>query len=161
MADISLSSKLGFLVASLNKQLEKQIEERLGTTKLPIEQIRVLEFLAGKDAAGGLSMTQLARLIVIDASTLTKVIDRMVSDSLVYRAADPSDRRKVKVLIAENGVALYKKLRPLLRSQEKELEKTVKDLTKEEDIGNLNDILEALYDHSARPQSASKDGAGQ
>lgn len=158
MSEISLSSKLSFLVASLNKQLEKQIEERLGAVRLPAEQIRVLEALASKKANEGLNMSELAQLIAVDASTLTKVIDRMISDSLVYRASDPNDRRRVKVLLAQNGNALYTKLRPLLESQEKELQKTVKGLASDEDLGDLKHMLELLYDHSTQSQGALKQG---
>jgi DNA-binding MarR family transcriptional regulator len=34
---------------------------------------------------------------------VTKIIDKMVSEALVYRVPDPDDRRKVRIFISDKG----------------------------------------------------------
>ncbi|QDG94653.1 MarR family transcriptional regulator (plasmid) [Rhizobium sp. NIBRBAC000502774] len=144
MTGMSATSKIGFLVANLNRQLEKQIAESVRPLKLPIEQVRVIEALASPVASQGMKMSELAQLIAVDASSLTKVIERMVSDSIVYRASDPNDRRTVKVLLAPKGVALFKTLRPFLENQERELLKSFEQLSKQSSMPDLARVLEHL-----------------
>jgi hypothetical protein len=48
-------------------------------------------------------MGELAELVLLNHPTLTKMIDRMVSDSLVYRVQDADDRRKVLMFSSDRG----------------------------------------------------------
>ena len=54
-------------------------------------------------------MGELADAVLLNHPTLTKMIDRMVSDTLVYRVQDPNDRRKVLMFISDRGKVLSKK----------------------------------------------------
>jgi DNA-binding MarR family transcriptional regulator len=71
-----------------------------------LEQWRALAFLA--DGAGR-TMTELAEYALLPAPTATKLIDRMVADSLVYRHPDPADRRRVLVYLTERGTELHQR----------------------------------------------------
>jgi DNA-binding MarR family transcriptional regulator len=144
MHDTSTPSKVAFLIASLNRQLQKEMEQRLHPLKIPMEQIRVIEVLSDPSNAGGVEMTALARLAVIDPSTLTKVIDRMISEGLVYRAADPRDRRRVRVLLTQEGVAIFEQMRPYRDQQEAELQMILQQTQAGGDAGDLSIILERL-----------------
>ena len=55
---------------------------------------------------------------MLNHPTLTKMIDRMVSDSLVYRLHDPDDRRKVLMYSSDRGKKLAQRLNLLAQSQE-------------------------------------------
>jgi DNA-binding MarR family transcriptional regulator len=113
-----MQDQLAYLVASLNRQLEEELEERLQPGGVPIEQFRILDVL---DAREKLPMGELAALSLIEPPTLTKIVDRMVSDGLVYRAPDPEDRRRVLILAGPAGKALYKRLRGVSSAQEKRI----------------------------------------
>lgn len=162
----SLQSKIGYLVASLSHQLKKEIEESLKHLNLPVEQVRVLEALSGRDAREGLSMSDLSRLVFVDASTLTKLVDRMISDSLVYRVSDPNDRRRVKVLVTPKGMELFKQLKPVLEEQEAGLIDSIAAVTDTPKEGIVS-LLEHLCNRDAPPavkakpvKSARKTSAG-
>lgn len=144
MQDTSTPSSVAILIASLNRQLQKEMEQRLHPLKIPMEQIRVIEVLAAPSNAGGVEMTALARLAVIDPSTLTKVIDRMISEGLVYRAADPNDRRRVRVLLTQEGAAMFEQMRPYRDRQEAELQSILEQAREDGDADNLTVILERL-----------------
>ena len=115
MSETRLSEQLAYIVASVNRQLEEELQERLRPARVPIEQLRVLEAL---DRGGALPMGELASHALVEPPTLTKIIDRMVSESLVFRSPDPNDRRRVLILLAPAGKALYKRLRKVSSEQE-------------------------------------------
>jgi DNA-binding MarR family transcriptional regulator len=54
-------------------------------------------------------MTEIAEYAMVPAPSLTKLVDRMVADNLVYRRADPGDRRRVLLYVAERGRALHER----------------------------------------------------
>ena len=87
MPDTRLNEQLAYIIALVNKRLEDELEERLRPAGVPIEQLRILELLQNSD---GRSMRALAQRALIEPTTLTKIIDRMVSDGLVHR-----DRKSV------------------------------------------------------------------
>jgi DNA-binding MarR family transcriptional regulator len=113
-----MKDQLAYLIASLNRQLEEELEERLQPGGVPIEQFRILEVL---DANEKLPMGEIASLSLIEPPTLTKIVDRMVNEGLVYRAPDPEDRRRVLILMAPAGKALYKRLRGVSSAQERRI----------------------------------------
>jgi len=113
-----MKDQLAYLVASLNRRLENELEERLQPGGVPIEQFRILEVL---DANEKLPMGEIATLALIEPPTLTKIMDKMVSEGLVYRAPDAEDRRRVLILTAPAGKALYKRLRGVSTAQERRI----------------------------------------
>jgi MarR family transcriptional regulator, organic hydroperoxide resistance regulator len=67
------------------------------------------------------SMRELASLVLVDPSSLTKIVDRMVTESLVYRAVAPNDRRRILIFLAPKGKALKNKLKGVLGKQQRNL----------------------------------------
>ncbi|HEX6842614.1 MAG TPA: MarR family transcriptional regulator [Stellaceae bacterium] len=61
---------------------------------------RILGALAERD---GLTMTELAELVLFKQPTLTKAIDRMERDQLVQRRTPTEDRRRTLVYLTERG----------------------------------------------------------
>jgi DNA-binding MarR family transcriptional regulator len=137
MPSSKLSEQLAYIVASVNRQLEEELEERLRPEGVPVEHLRVLEVL---DRGSAVPMGELAAQALIEPPTLTKIIDRMVSDSLVFRSPDPNDRRRVLILLAPAGKALCKRLRRVSREQE---ERLVRQLPRDK-ANELRNLLREL-----------------
>ena len=55
-------------------------------------------------------MGEIAERLEMNPPTLTKLIDRMVGKSLVQRAADPEDSRRVLVYVTDAGLAMLEEL---------------------------------------------------
>ena len=110
-----LSGRLTYLLAGLAAGLQAQIRDAAGESYLPVEQWRVLGLLAARD---GRAMSDLAVQSFVEPATLTKIVDRMVSDGLVYRAPDTSDRRRVLIFLAEQGRRRFKAFDEIVRAQE-------------------------------------------
>ena len=100
------------LISGVNRQIERSLEARLKPEGVSIEHFRVLDALARQN---GLPMTELARHVLVDGPTLTKIVDRVIAAADVYRAADPADRRKVLVFLSAKGRRRFESLRALLR----------------------------------------------
>lgn len=132
-----LSDQLAYIVASVNRQLEEELQERLRPEGVPIEHLRVLEAL---DRGGMVPMGELAAQALVEPPTLTKIIDRMVSESLVFRSPDPNDRRRVLILLAPAGKVLCKRLRRVSREQE---ERLVRQLPRDK-ANELRNLLREL-----------------
>ncbi len=132
-----MQNQLAYLIASVNRQLEEDLQDKLRPEGVPIEQFRILSAL--KDVNGA-AMGDLAARVLVDSTTLTKIIDRMVKASLVYRAPDPNDRRKVLVFLTAKGGALIGRLESVGGEQEEQLLSRLKEGKAEE----LTQILRAL-----------------
>src|SRR6202008_766317 len=110
-----ITEHLAYLLAQASREINRQLDARLRQEGVPIEQWRILKVLSdGK----GHSMGELADAVLLNHPTLTKMIDRMVSDSLVYRLQDADDRRKVLMYSSDRGNILCKRLNSLAMRQE-------------------------------------------
>jgi len=137
MASPRMKDQLAYMIASLNRQLESELEDRLRPGGVPIEQYRILEVL---DASEPAAMGEIAQQSLIEAPTLTKIVDKMVAEGLVYRAPDPNDRRRVLILTAPAGKTLFKRLRGVSTAQEQR----IVDLLEGEKAAALRSLLKAL-----------------
>src|SRR3984885_15790572 len=106
-----MEDQLAYLIATVNRHLEDELEETLRPEGLPIEQFRIINALA---SSNGRSMRDLASIVLVDPSLLTKIVDRMVIESLVYRAVAPDDRRRILIFLAAKGKALNNRLKGVL-----------------------------------------------
>ena len=85
---------------SAARSVESGISEALAAAGVTPEQWRVLSVL---EAGGGRTMSDLAQTAVVPAATATRIVDQLVSNGLVYRRADPADRRRVVVHLSARG----------------------------------------------------------
>jgi len=137
MATPRMKDQLAYMIASLNRQLEAELEDRLRPGGVPIEQYRILEVLDAKEPA---AMGEIAQQSLIEAPTLTKIVDKMVAEGLVYRAPDANDRRRVLILTAPAGKTLFKRLRGVSTAQEQR----IIDLLEGDKAAALRSLLKEL-----------------
>src|SRR5690606_10942202 len=141
-SDLPITEHLVYLLAQANREVSRQLDERLRQEGVPVEQWRILTILS---SGKGLSMGELAEAVLLNHPTLTKMIDRMVSEALVYRAQDPKDRRKVLMYLSDRGKALAKRLKPLAQSHEARIIQNYGDKSRNE----LKRLLGSLIERSA------------
>jgi DNA-binding MarR family transcriptional regulator len=114
MADESLAA---VLTRALD-EVSRRVEEITGPEGLSLPQWLVLRALA---VDGPHAMRGLVTETRLDDSTLTRVVDRLATLGLVYREADPSDRRRVLVSASARGKALHEGLAPAVAEAERDL----------------------------------------
>ena len=140
MVESKVAHQLAYIVASVNRRLEDELQESLRPSGVPIDQLRVLEAL---DRERALPMGELATRALVEPPTLTKIVDRMVSDALVFRSPDPNDRRRVLILLAPAGQALIKRLRKVPAAQEQRLAKQLSRAKANELRSLLRELISA------------------
>ncbi|EOD64494.1 MarR family winged helix-turn-helix transcriptional regulator [Amycolatopsis vancoresmycina] len=94
------------------------VEAVLKPDGLGLDHWLVLQALA---AGEGLTMTELAGDTLVTGPTLTRVVDRLVTNALVYREVAPEDRRRVRVYLSPRGKAAHKRLAARVHETEERL----------------------------------------
>lgn len=57
--------------------------------------------------AGEISLNELAEMLGLDNSTMSRTVNNLVEQGFVLRETDASDRRYVKIKLTEEGTKLY------------------------------------------------------
>jgi DNA-binding MarR family transcriptional regulator len=91
------------------------LEQILLPHELTLDAWRVLQTLC---VDGPLSMGTLGEATRTTAPTLTRIVDRLVDRSLVYRNVDPADRRRLLIHASERGRGLQQALQKPLQQAE-------------------------------------------
>lgn len=108
MPDQDISEYLAYLLASANRRMHLGLAQSIAAEEVTEEQWRILQVLSDEQ---GRSMGELASLVLMNHPALTKNIDRLVGRSLVQRAADAQDNRKVLVYVSDLGLETVARLR--------------------------------------------------
>jgi MarR family transcriptional regulator, organic hydroperoxide resistance regulator len=104
------------LLRQVASGLTSRVEEVLADHELTLDQWRVLDTLVQQ---GPLSMSDLGGRTRVPGPTLTRIVDRLVERSLLYRNVDATDRRRVLVHAADRGRALCRSLGPRISAAER------------------------------------------
>jgi DNA-binding MarR family transcriptional regulator len=81
--------------------LEDRIEGSLGELGLSLAKLNVLSRMVEADEP--LTLGEIASRLKCVRSNVTQLIDRLESDGLVRREADPSDRRSTRAVLTPEG----------------------------------------------------------
>jgi len=137
-----IADYLAYLLTQADRQINQRLDVEFRAEGVPVEQWRILKLLAEKN---GRSMVDLAQAALLKHPTLTKTIDRMISQALVYRRADRGDGRKVLIFISERGKALNERLNKLANLHQAEIVESCGNREAEE----LKRLLEGLIKRTA------------
>ncbi|WP_288273895.1 MarR family transcriptional regulator [uncultured Bifidobacterium sp.] len=74
---------------------------------LTVDEWLIMDTIAGH---GGITMSGLAQDTVLPAATLSRLVDRLVDEALLYRKANPFDRRQIQVYVSQRGMRLMEKI---------------------------------------------------
>jgi DNA-binding MarR family transcriptional regulator len=150
-AKLNLSDFLPYLVNRVGVIIAEQFgEETLAPHRISIAMWRVLAVLA---SAGAQRQIDLADLTSIDASTLSRIVTRLVRLGFASRARSENSSREVVVALTAKGSALVARLIPPARDMEAE---AAAGLSAEE-LAVVKRCLRRIYGNmQARPRRASR-----
>ena len=112
------SAPLTVVLTQALDEVSRRVEEVTAGEGLSLEQWLVLRRLA---AHGDQAMRDLVADTRLNDSTLTRVVDRLAALGLVYREADPVDRRRVRVTLSTRGRAVHERLAPAVAEAERDM----------------------------------------
>jgi DNA-binding MarR family transcriptional regulator len=142
--DTSPRPHLGLLLERASRVVADRLARDIGLDGVTSDHWRVLRHLADGE---GLSMGDLAEREGYNPPTLTKLIDRMVGMSMVQRAADPEDSRRVLVYATDAGLELLGELQSRIDRHHARLGATLG----ERNARQLERLLNLLIDATEQP----------
>ena len=118
-SDLDLNDYLPYLINRVGSALATRFtEDQLAGLGLSIAMWRVLAVLSSN---GGQRQIDLAELTSIDASTLSRLVTRLVRMDLVVRTRSRTNSREVMVMLSAKGRAIVSRLIPVARGLEQTL----------------------------------------
>ncbi len=135
---------LSYLLAAASARVSAEFHRQLRPFGLSVPKWRVLATLSDGEA---MSVGELARIVLIQQPTLTKLARRMARADLVELATDAADRRRTLVRISAAG---KRAVRPLLRRAKAHERKCLSSYSAVE-IAKVKAVLKELLRRS-RPQ---------
>ena len=149
--ELDLAEYVPYLVNRVGAIIAEQFgEEALKPHRLSIAMWRVIAVLA---SGGSRRQIDLAVLTSIDASTLSRLITRLVRMGLVTRARSTSSNREVAVKLSGKGRALVDRLIPVARDYERT---AIAGLTAAE-LALVKRCLRRIYANMKNQPEAKKD----
>ncbi|MEU8241379.1 MarR family transcriptional regulator [Actinoplanes missouriensis] len=101
------SSDLMYLLTRAERLLARRLADILDAERCTTDAWRVVSALAdGK----GHFMTELSDLASLPPGSLTRLVDQLVEENLVYRRGDDVDRRRIRVHLAARGRRLHERV---------------------------------------------------
>ena len=118
--------------------IQKKLMEQLKNTGLTLGQPKVLDYLKDHD---GVSQKEIAAGCLIEAGSLTSILNRMEEKGLIERKILNGNRRTFHIFMTESG----KKNQKLVEEAFKKIEKTALNDISEEEQKLFIDIFCRIY----------------
>lgn len=118
--------------------VQKKLMEQLKDTGLTLGQPKVLDYLKDHD---GVSQKEIAAGCLIEAGSLTSILNRMEEKDLIERKILNGNRRTFHIFMTESG----KKNQKLVEKAFKKIEKTALNGISEEEQKQFMDIFCRIY----------------
>lgn len=120
--EITFDDQFAETMFALGKRVRQRMDEEMCIADLSGVQMWALRILVEASESGErLGISQLAEKMHSGRSAATQLIDRMVTEQLVQRVQNPSDRRGVHIEITGEGLARYEQGKAIHRRVNSEL----------------------------------------
>ncbi|MGW7300944.1 MULTISPECIES: MarR family winged helix-turn-helix transcriptional regulator [unclassified Streptomyces] len=128
------------LLSSAERLMTRRLAAALEAESCSVEEWRVLSLLSD---GRGHTMSDVADRALMPAPSLTKLVDRMVSATWVYRRKDPGDGRRVLVYLSARGRTRHRAVAALAERAQDEVLAQLPDVRElEEALARLESVLE-------------------
>lgn len=140
MNDYHVKESLGFIIyrtaLALKSALQRFFKEH-GYEITP-EQWGIIRHLGEEE---GLSQREIGEKSSKDTPNITRMLDALEKKGIIFRQADPRDRRKHCVYLTKEGKQLHERLSPLAQN----LRQRVTQNLAQQEIDRLKDTLNKIY----------------
>jgi DNA-binding MarR family transcriptional regulator len=120
--------------------IEQPMKALISKYNITTPQYNILRILKGSFPKP-LSPQDIKAVMLHKKSDLTRMLDRLVSKDLIDRKICPSNRRKMDIVIREEGIELLNKLNPELRAI---TDDQIADHISEKEAKIANDLIDKL-----------------
>lgn len=97
--------------------------------------------------AGSISLNELANLLNLDNSTMSRTVNNLVTGNLARRDLDPQDRRYVTISLTEEGSRIFEGIETNTGSYFKKVYETIPENKRGQVLESLQILLSALEEN--------------
>lgn len=94
--------------------------------------------------AGTISLVELARLLDLDNSTMSRTVNNLVGNKMTEREIDPNDRRYVTIKLTPAGLAAFSEIETNMEHYFMQIFKAIPDDKQERVLESLQILLKAI-----------------
>lgn len=135
----SLESHLGYWLRCLSNFVSGDFSAKLAAHDISVAQWVVLRTLYDQQSV---SLNEAAKLVGVDKSTLSRMIDRLLQRGLVSRT-EGRDRRSIGLSLSPSGTALVPKLAALADENDATFFKSLPPKQRQEFLSTIQNLLNA------------------
>ena len=88
----------------------------------------------------GTAVSQIASLMGVKSTSLSRMLNNMEELGLIFREADPDDKRSVKIFLTETGKAKRKQAKDVVRKFNEYLNSQISEADRKQLIETLNKV---------------------
>lgn len=107
MTDMNPSKELRERIRKLEKELGVLKDSQLSCCGVTLAQCHALVEIG---RAGRISLSELASLLNLENSSMSRTVDKLVTKGMVKRDIDPVDRRYLVINLTARGEEVYRKI---------------------------------------------------
>jgi MarR family transcriptional regulator, organic hydroperoxide resistance regulator len=135
------------LLTRAERLMARRLTTILDTEGYSLDAWRVITLLA--DGTGH-HMTEIAEHAFLPPATLTKLVDLLVDNNVVYRRVDDLDRRRIRAFLTPRGHSAFHRISAATRASVAQLPTT------DDDHESLTVLLARLVDSLSAPEGADR-----
>lgn len=135
------SKQLRELIRILERKLGVLQEGGYSCCRITMSQCHALVEIG---RSKGISLNQLADLLNLENSTMSRTVNSLVTSELAKRDTDPQDRRYVTISLTDSGNELYKGIEEKMNLYFKKIYETISEDKRQQVLESMQILLDAI-----------------
>jgi DNA-binding MarR family transcriptional regulator len=147
MNEIESSNQLRELILELERRLGILQETQTSCCSITLAQCHALVEIG---RARAISLNELAGLLNLENSTMSRTVSKLVNSGYVKRDIDASDRRYLTISLTENGQDLFNRTETRMGSYFQHIYSQIAENKRDQVIESLHLLLDAIDKSNCR-----------
>ncbi|MEW6274778.1 MAG: MarR family transcriptional regulator [Bacillota bacterium] len=138
------ASRLRHLLLELSRATQLLEKSEVGCCGISLSQCHLLLEVSRREGEGETSLSDLAALLELDLSTVSRVADGLVRQNLLKREIDSQDRRRSILTLTGGGKELVENINRNMRAYTQEILKQIPPEKRSAVLESLGLLVEAI-----------------
>lgn len=95
--------------------------------------------------ANEISLNELAKILNLDKSTMSRTINKLVDDDLVVRESHPEDRRYIVIKLTDKGTSVFKTIEESMNNYYKKIFVSIPQDKREQVLDSLKILIDVIH----------------
>ena len=95
--------------------------------------------------ANEISLNELAEILTLDKSTMSRTINKLVEDNLVIRESHSGDRRYITIRLTEKGIEIFRTIESSMNKYYENIFMSISEDKREQILDSLQVLIEAVH----------------